>query len=60
MVERREARKGKMTGKEHVDNLPLGWSGSSHAENSQTERDIIDEIQPNTNIKEVKITIYSQ
>lgn len=49
-----------MTGKEHVDNLPLGWSGSSHAENSQTERDIIDEIQPNTNIKEVKITIYSQ
>ncbi|KAH0672867.1 hypothetical protein KY290_026658 [Solanum tuberosum] len=58
VVNRRAARKAKMRGKEHVDNLSLGWSGSSSADNSQTERDILDELQPNTNIKElVKLSI---
>ncbi|KAH0777201.1 hypothetical protein KY290_008612 [Solanum tuberosum] len=58
VVDRREAVKAKMREKNHVDKLSLEWSGSSSANNSQTERDILDALRPHTNIKEVKITGY--
>ncbi|KAH0716425.1 hypothetical protein KY284_009330 [Solanum tuberosum] len=58
VVDRREAVKAKMREKNHVDKLSLKWSESSSADNSQTERDILDELRPHTNIKEVKITGY--
>ncbi|KAG5577551.1 hypothetical protein H5410_057685 [Solanum commersonii] len=58
VVDRREALKAKMREKNHVDKLSLQWSESSTADNSQTERDILDELRPHTNIKEVEITRY--
>nr|AAW48299.1 potato late blight resistance protein R3a [Solanum tuberosum] len=58
VVDRREAVKAKMREKNHVDRLYLEWSGSSSADNSQTERDILDELRPHKNIKVVKITGY--
>ncbi|KAK6776818.1 hypothetical protein RDI58_027819 [Solanum bulbocastanum] len=57
VVDRREALKANMREKEHIERLSLSW-GTSIAENSQTERDILDELQPNTNIKELKISGY--
>ncbi|KAH0777316.1 hypothetical protein KY290_008727 [Solanum tuberosum] len=57
VVDRRESLKANMREKEHVETLSLVWSGSI-ADNSQTEREILDELQPNTNIKEVRITGY--
>ncbi|KAK6776286.1 hypothetical protein RDI58_027287 [Solanum bulbocastanum] len=51
VVDRREALKAKMNEKNHVEKLSLEWSGSSTADNSQTERDILDELCPRTNIK---------
>ncbi|XP_027768979.1 putative disease resistance RPP13-like protein 1 [Solanum pennellii] len=56
VVDRREAVKAKMREKNHVDKLSLEWSGSSSADNSQTERDILDELRPHKNIKEVEIS----
>ncbi|XP_049386751.1 putative disease resistance RPP13-like protein 1 [Solanum stenotomum] len=47
-----------MRDKNHVDKLSLEWSESSSADNSQTERDILDELRPHKNIKEVEITGY--
>ncbi|XP_006356392.1 putative disease resistance protein At3g14460 [Solanum tuberosum] len=58
VVDRRKALKAKMREKNHVEKLSLEWSGSSTADNSQTERDILDELCPHTNIKEVEITGY--
>ncbi|XP_049387805.1 putative disease resistance RPP13-like protein 1 [Solanum stenotomum] len=58
VVDRREAVKAKMREKNHVDKLSLEWSESSSADNSQTERDILDELRPHKNIKEVVITGY--
>ncbi|KAH0713714.1 hypothetical protein KY289_009673 [Solanum tuberosum] len=58
VVDRREAVKAKMREKNHVDKLFLEWSESSTADNSQTERDILDELHPHTSIKEVQITGY--
>ncbi|KAL3354846.1 hypothetical protein AABB24_019104 [Solanum stoloniferum] len=58
VVNRREAVKAKMREKNHVDKLSLEWSESSSADNSQTERDILDELSPHKNIKEVEITGY--
>uniref|UniRef100_M1CYT7 Disease resistance protein R3a n=1 Tax=Solanum tuberosum TaxID=4113 RepID=M1CYT7_SOLTU len=57
VVDRRESLKANMRKKEHVERLSLKWSGS-FADNSQTESDILDELQPNTNIKEVNIDGY--
>ncbi|KAK4709468.1 hypothetical protein R3W88_030396 [Solanum pinnatisectum] len=45
VVDSREAVKAKMREKSHVDRLSLEWSGSSSADNSQTERDILDELR---------------
>ncbi|KAH0715671.1 hypothetical protein KY284_008576 [Solanum tuberosum] len=58
VVDRREAVKAKMREKNHVDKLSLEWNESSRADNSQTERDILDELRPHKNIKEVEITGY--
>ncbi|XP_049379213.1 putative disease resistance protein At3g14460 [Solanum stenotomum] len=58
VVDRREALKAKMREKNHVDTLTLHWSERSTADNSQTERDIVDELRPHTNIKQVEITGY--
>ncbi|KAH0738316.1 hypothetical protein KY290_037021 [Solanum tuberosum] len=58
VVDRREAVKAKMREKNHVDKLSLEWGESISADNSQTERDILDELRPHKNIKEVKITGY--
>nr|ABV29167.1 disease resistance protein R3a-like protein [Solanum demissum] len=58
VVDSREAVKAKMREKNHVDKLSLEWSESSSADNSQTERDILDELRPHKNIKVVKITGY--
>ncbi|KAH0746910.1 hypothetical protein KY285_008567 [Solanum tuberosum] len=58
VVDRREAVKAKMREKNHVDKLSLEWSKSSSADNSKTERDILDDLCPHKNIKEVEITGY--
>ncbi|KAM3302818.1 putative disease resistance RPP13-like protein 1 [Capsicum chacoense] len=57
VVDRREAQKANMRGKNHVEKLSLEWS-ESDADNSQTERDILDELCPHTNIKELQISGY--
>ncbi|KAM3399150.1 hypothetical protein P3S68_002666 [Capsicum galapagoense] len=57
VIDRREAQKAKMGEKEQVEKLSLKWSGSI-AHNSQTERDILDELHPHTNIKELQISGY--
>ncbi|PHT35115.1 hypothetical protein CQW23_26915 [Capsicum baccatum] len=57
VVDRWEAQKAKMGEKEQVEKLSLKWSGST-AHNSQTERDILDELHPHTNIKELQISGY--
>ncbi|XP_009765783.1 putative disease resistance RPP13-like protein 1 isoform X4 [Nicotiana sylvestris] len=57
VVDRREALKASMREKEHVEKLTLYWGGSI-ADNSQNERDILDELQPNTNTKEILIIGY--
>ncbi|PHU03917.1 hypothetical protein BC332_29168 [Capsicum chinense] len=46
-----------MRKKEHVEKLSLKWSRSI-ADNSQTERDILDELRPYSNIKELQISRY--
>ncbi|WMV55594.1 hypothetical protein MTR67_048979 [Solanum verrucosum] len=55
VVDRREALKAKMREKNHVEKLSLEWSGSSVAHNSQTERDILDELCPHTNSRNHRI-----
>ncbi|KAG5577552.1 hypothetical protein H5410_057686 [Solanum commersonii] len=57
VVDRREAVKAKMREKIHVEKLSLEWSDSV-ADNSQTERDILDELHPHTNIKQLQIIGY--
>ncbi|KAH0670584.1 hypothetical protein KY290_025997 [Solanum tuberosum] len=57
VVDRKDAVKAKMREKNHVEKLSLKWSESS-ADNSQTERDILDELCPHTNIKQLQITRY--
>ncbi|KAK4709512.1 hypothetical protein R3W88_030437 [Solanum pinnatisectum] len=57
VVDRREALNANMTKKEHVEMLSLEWS-ESIADSSQTEGDILDKLQPNTNIKELEIAGY--
>ncbi|KAK6776642.1 hypothetical protein RDI58_027643 [Solanum bulbocastanum] len=57
VVDKWEAVKAKMREKNRVDELSLYWS-ESIANNSQTEREILDELHPHTNIKQLKITGY--
>ncbi|XP_015170790.1 putative disease resistance RPP13-like protein 1 [Solanum tuberosum] len=59
VVDKREALKAKIREKNHVDKLLLKWSESSTAAaDSQTEREILDELHPHTNIKQLQITGY--
>ncbi|XP_059314527.1 putative disease resistance protein RGA4 [Lycium ferocissimum] len=57
VVDRREALKANMREKEHVEKLSLEWS-ESIPKNSQNERDILGDLHPNPNIKELCITGY--
>ncbi|KAM3303123.1 putative disease resistance RPP13-like protein 1 [Capsicum chacoense] len=57
VVDRREALKANTREKNHVEKLSLKWS-ENDADNSQTERDILDELLPHTDIKEIKISGY--
>nr|XP_009773429.1 PREDICTED: LOW QUALITY PROTEIN: putative disease resistance RPP13-like protein 1 [Nicotiana sylvestris] len=57
VADRSEALEANMRGKEHIEKLSLEWS-ISIADNSQNERDILDDLHPNPNIKELKITGY--
>ncbi|PHT92698.1 hypothetical protein T459_00580 [Capsicum annuum] len=57
VVDRREALKANMREKKHAEMLSLEWSVST-ADNSQNEREILVELQPNINIKELQITGY--
>ncbi|XP_075103224.1 putative disease resistance RPP13-like protein 1 [Nicotiana tabacum] len=57
VADRREALKANMRGKEHIEKLSLEWSVSI-ADRTENERDILDELHPNLNIKELKITGY--
>ncbi|XP_070012774.1 putative disease resistance RPP13-like protein 1 [Nicotiana tabacum] len=57
VVDRKEAQKANMRKKEYIEELSLEWS-ESIADNSQIERDILDDLQPDTNIKELQITGY--
>ncbi|KAK4709295.1 hypothetical protein R3W88_030220 [Solanum pinnatisectum] len=57
VVDKREAVQAKMREKNHVEKLLLEWSGST-AYDSQTEREILDELHPHTNIKQFQITGY--
>ncbi|OIT07125.1 putative disease resistance rpp13-like protein 1 [Nicotiana attenuata] len=57
VADRREALKANMRGKEHIVKLLLEWSVSI-ADSSQNERDILGELHPNPNIKEVEINGY--
>ncbi|KAG5577318.1 hypothetical protein H5410_057452 [Solanum commersonii] len=58
VVDKTQALKANIKGKESVEKLSLEWSGSSTADNSQTERAILDGLCPYTNIKELQITGY--
>ncbi|XP_006340227.1 putative disease resistance RPP13-like protein 1 isoform X2 [Solanum tuberosum] len=58
VVDRREALKANIKEKEHVDKLSLECSEGSFAYDSQTEREILEELRPYTNIKNVEITGY--
>ncbi|KAM3303253.1 hypothetical protein P3S67_014283 [Capsicum chacoense] len=54
VVDRREALKANIREKNHVEKLSLEWSEST-ADDSQTGRDILDELRPHSNIKELQI-----
>ncbi|XP_016478649.2 putative disease resistance RPP13-like protein 1 [Nicotiana tabacum] len=60
VADRREALKANMRGKEHIEKLSLEWSVSIEnvADSSQNERDILCELHPNPNIKELEINGY--
>ncbi|KAH0777146.1 hypothetical protein KY290_008557 [Solanum tuberosum] len=53
VVDKREALKAKMREKNHVDKLSLEWSGST-----AYDSEILDELHPHTNIKQLQITGY--
>ncbi|WMV56320.1 hypothetical protein MTR67_049705 [Solanum verrucosum] len=57
VVDSTEALKANMKEKEHVEKLSLEW-GASIAKSSQNEKGILDELRPNSNIKELRITGY--
>ncbi|KAM3398744.1 hypothetical protein P3S68_002260 [Capsicum galapagoense] len=57
VVDRREALKANTREKNHVEKLSLEWSEST-ADDSQTGRDILDELRPHSNIKELQIYRY--
>ncbi|WMV07865.1 hypothetical protein MTR67_001250 [Solanum verrucosum] len=58
VVDRKDSVNAKMREKNHVEKLSLEWSESSSAHNSKIERDILDDLCPHKNIREVEITRY--
>ncbi|XP_055820169.1 putative disease resistance RPP13-like protein 1 [Solanum dulcamara] len=57
VVNGREAIKGNMKDKKHLEELSLSWSGMN-ADDSQTEREILDKLKPDKNIKKLEINGY--
>ncbi|MED6184916.1 hypothetical protein PIB30_052062 [Stylosanthes scabra] len=55
----KEAKGAKMMDKKHLDGLRLEWcSGGDMVSSSQTERDILDNLQPHNHLKELAIDGY--
>ncbi|RYR23819.1 hypothetical protein Ahy_B02g057312 isoform C [Arachis hypogaea] len=55
----RQARSARMLEKNHIDYLLLEWSrGHEIVSNTETERDILDGLQPHTGLKELRIEGY--
>ncbi|KAL1366952.1 hypothetical protein AAHE18_02G015800 [Arachis hypogaea] len=59
VVDAKQARSARMLDKKHIDNLLLEWcSGDDMVSNTQTERDILDSLQPHHGLKELRIKGY--
>ncbi|KAL4393005.1 Putative disease resistance RPP13-like protein [Arachis hypogaea] len=55
----RQARSARMSEKNHIDKLLLEWSWDREmVSNTETERDILDGLQPHTGLKELRIKRY--
>ncbi|XP_052110566.1 putative disease resistance protein At3g14460 isoform X2 [Arachis duranensis] len=53
-----EALKAKMGNKKHIDTLTLNWLPNGDIDDFQSERDILDKLQPHQNLKELSIVGY--
>ncbi|RYR74371.1 hypothetical protein Ahy_A02g009057 [Arachis hypogaea] len=59
VVDVRQARSARMLEKNHIDNLSLEWSFDDEmVSNTETERDILDGLQPHTGLKELRMKGY--
>ncbi|MED6174843.1 hypothetical protein PIB30_072879 [Stylosanthes scabra] len=54
----REASEAKMGNKKHINSLKLEWSSDDDIEDPQIETDILDELEPHENLKELSISGY--
>ncbi|KAL7234130.1 hypothetical protein ACSBR1_017679 [Camellia fascicularis] len=52
----RDALEAKLKKKEHLEEIVLGWGNTT--ENSQNEREVLENLQPHTNLKRLTITRY--
>ncbi|XP_057745763.1 putative disease resistance protein At3g14460 isoform X2 [Arachis stenosperma] len=60
VVDVRQARCARMLEKNHIDNLSLEWdSGDEMVSNKETERDILDCLQPHNGLKMLRIAGYT-
>ncbi|KAL4286022.1 hypothetical protein AHAS_Ahas19G0044600 [Arachis hypogaea] len=53
-----EALEAKMGNKKHINTLELYWPPDGDIDDVQTERDILDKLQPHQNLKELSIHGY--
>ncbi|KAL4286025.1 hypothetical protein AHAS_Ahas19G0044900 [Arachis hypogaea] len=53
-----EALKAKMGNKKHINTLTLNWLPKGDIDDFQSERDILDKLQPHQNLKELSIKGY--
>ncbi|XP_025631470.1 putative disease resistance RPP13-like protein 1 [Arachis hypogaea] len=59
IVDVEEAKRAKIMDKKHIDELCLEWSsGDDLVSSTQKERDILDKLQPQNGLKELKINGY--
>ncbi|QHO51876.1 Putative disease resistance protein [Arachis hypogaea] len=59
IVDVKEAKRAKIMDKKHIDKLWLEWSsGDDLVSSTQKERDMLDNLQPQNGLKELKITGY--
>ncbi|RYR23892.1 hypothetical protein Ahy_B02g057382 [Arachis hypogaea] len=59
IVDVKEAKSAKIMDKKHIDELCLEWSlGDDLVSSTETERDILDNLQPHNGLKELKIWGY--